>query len=686
MTGKKVDVKRSTTMFVLMAIMIIFTGFSTDGWAKPDTMTFDAYHSPKAVNDWLKGVTKSNSAFARLHKIAVSPGGNTINLIELGPEVGKRKKNRPAILVAANMEGTVPVASEAALYLIQSLVKNPKVRQDLTWYILPVGNPDAAWNYFKKPLRLDSRNKKPHNDDKDDQTDEDGVEDLDGNGIITMMRVKHPEGKWIPVPSEARLMKKADAIKGEKGLYKLYTEGIDNDKDGKYNEDGPGGVNLAINFPHLFKFFTKSGGAWAGSEVETFNLFKFVFERREIAMTIYFGHTNFCMTPPKGGRKGTADFNKIKIPKSIGQRLGFDHTRTYTMAEIIEKAQAVVPPGIELTESMVASFLGLGAAVNPNAKDLKFYNEISEHYKEYLKKHKLDAKRLDPRRARNGSFELWAYYHLGLPSFSLDFWAPPQLKKDKEGPAITPEKLEKMTNKEFIALGEEKIDKFLKAAGAPIKAKMLINMVKNGVMTTKKMAGMMKQMPKPKSKEGADPDEKALLAFSDKKLKGKGFIPWKAFKHPSLGDVEIGGFVPYAAHTPPANMLEKLLKGQVPWVFELVKKIPAMKLVKTKVKAMGGNVFRITAWVENTGLLPYPTAMGKRNNRPFPVVVAIKGQDVKLLEGKKRQIIKTLDGHETKKVQWLVLAKQPGNITLHVITPNAGSDRKTVALNQGGSR
>ena len=192
------------------------------------------------------------------------------------------------------------------------------MRQETSWYILPVGNPDAMAVVFEEPLRVNSRNSRPYNDDMDDQVDEDGPEDLNGDGYITSMRVKDPAGQWIAVEGEPRAMKKADWSKGEKGEFKLYTEGLDNDGDGKYNEDGPGGVNIGVNFPHLFKFHQVDGGAWAGSEPESHELMKFVFERPEIAMTFVFGKTNFCLSPPKAGRQGQADFNKIKIPGTNG--------------------------------------------------------------------------------------------------------------------------------------------------------------------------------------------------------------------------------------------------------------------------------------------------------------------------------------------------------------------------------
>ncbi|MCP4157910.1 MAG: hypothetical protein GY757_59925, partial [bacterium] len=569
---------------------------------------------------------------------------------------------------------------EAALFLAQSIIEKPDARKDKTWYILPQGNTDAAVRFFKKPLFVDPRNTRPYNDDMDDRVDEDGFEDLDGNGFITSMRVKDPEGQWMTVEGEPRLMKKADWAKGEKGSYKLYTEGIDNDGDGQYNEDGPGGVNAGINYPHLFEHFSKTSGAWPGSEAETRSIIKFIYQHPEIAMTITFGSSNFCMAPPKGGRKGSVDFSKIKIPERIAKRFNFDHTRTYTMAEIMEKVQKIAPPGMNLTESMVASFMGLGAAVNPQAADLKFYNEISEEYKKFLEENKLKDKRLDTAPAKDGCFELWSYYQLTVPTFSLDFWTLPEVKKEKKKADITPEKLEAMSKEDFLALGEEKIAAFLKKAGAPIKAKPLMDMVKGGMMTTKKMAGMLKKMGKSKSSEGADEKEKAILAFSDKQLEGKGFIKWKSFKHPSLGQVEIGGPVPFVDNTPPPSMIKNLLQAQMPWVFKLVNKIPRITIAKTKVKSLGSGLYRLTLWVGNDGYLPYRNAMGKRNKRLPPVVVTLSGNNYKIIEGHKRNLIKSIPGNGVAKTSWIILAKQPVKINLKATSPNAYNDSAAVSL------
>ncbi|MCJ7681940.1 MAG: hypothetical protein MUP70_14510, partial [Candidatus Aminicenantes bacterium] len=244
-------------------------------------LSFDRYLNPGDMEKTLRNLVNNNPSVSVLHSLGRSFGGREILLLEIGPETGRKEKSFPAVFVAADMEGTVPLAGMAALYLARTLIETPEKRNDRTWYILPAGNPDAAARLFSRPLEVNPRNARPHNDDMDEAVDEDGPDDLNGDGIITQMRVKDPQGMWMPVPDEPRLMKRADPSKGEKGIFKLYPEGLDNDGDGSINEDGPGGINVGINFPHLFKFFMPTGGRWAGSEEESFALLKFFSEHRE---------------------------------------------------------------------------------------------------------------------------------------------------------------------------------------------------------------------------------------------------------------------------------------------------------------------------------------------------------------------------------------------------------------------
>ena len=646
----------------------------------------DRYHTPSELGAALQEIAAANSAIARIHTLAKSAGGKDVLLIEIGPETGKAVKTVPAVFIGGNFEGLVPISAEAAVDLARQVAAKPEIRKDLTWYIMPCPNPDAAARYFAKPLLEDPRNAAPRNDDQDDRIDEDGPDDLDKNGIITAMRVKDPAGEWMPVPGEPRLMKKADWAKGEKGVYKLYPEGLDNDGDGEINEDGPGGTDIGVQFPHLFKHHDAAAGDWPGSEAESFALIKFMNDHKEIGLTFVLGSSNFCYAPPRGGRRGDADLSQIKIPERIAGFIGADPGKTYTMAEIMEMVKPLAPEGMQLTEAMISSFLGLGAVVNPLPEDIKFYKELSDKYKEFLKTAKLDAKRLDPGQDKDGSFELYSYYHLGLPSFSLDFWTLPEVKEEKKESDITPDKLEKMTNDEFIALGEEKIDAFLKASGAPdqFKAKQVIEALKGGMMDTKKMAEMMKQMPKPPAEGGADPAEKSLLAWSDKELAGAGFVDWKPFKHPTLGDVEIGGAVPYTATTPPPAKGEALVKGQAPWVFEVARKMARIAIADVRVKKIGTGVYEIKAWIENKGDLPYPTAMAGRNQHVLPVVVSLGGEGIEIAQGKKRSLVQAVPARGSQAVTWIVRSAKPGKLTIKAETQTAWGDARTVDL--GGAK
>ena len=64
-------------------------------------------------------------------------------------------------------------------------------------------------------------------------------DDLDGDGHITQMRVRDPNGRWKPHPDFPNLMIRCKD--DEPGQYRMLgEEGYDNDGDGRVNEDGDG--------------------------------------------------------------------------------------------------------------------------------------------------------------------------------------------------------------------------------------------------------------------------------------------------------------------------------------------------------------------------------------------------------------------------------------------------------------
>ena len=93
-------------------------------------------------------------------------------------------------------------------------------------------NADGAEQMFAPVKALRRTNATPFDADNDGRTDEDGPEDLNKDGFITLMRVKDPKGPYMVSPDDPRLMKRADPSKGESGGWAIYWEGLDKDRDG----------------------------------------------------------------------------------------------------------------------------------------------------------------------------------------------------------------------------------------------------------------------------------------------------------------------------------------------------------------------------------------------------------------------------------------------------------------------
>lgn len=639
------------------------------------------YRSPKEVNSVLKTLAKKNKKAARLHQLGQTPGGRDLLLLEIGQE----GKTLPGVLVIANMEGDSPPSSEAALEFSRLLLSEWK--DDLNtcrWYIVPLGNPDGYAHYFQRPLREDFLNEKPFNADNDDAVDEDGPEDLNGDGYITTVRQKHPEGKWLPVEGNPVLMKKADTAKGEQGVYRFFSEGLDNDGDGKYNEDGPGGANPGHNFPHNFEHYTSTDGIWAASEVESRAVMRFAYDHPDIAMVLTFGRSSSLKTVPENKKKAEITGGKYKVPKRYAERLGIDPDVELPLKEITNLFRDLWG-NPQLTEERVLMFLGAGAAVNPDRNDLPYWKEISRQYNDFLKEAGLDGKRLDPPEFSPGSVEEWVYYQYGVPSFCMDFWTVPIVKKEATSgdTALSPETIERMSSEEFIQLGEERIDELVKGSGisAHFTGAKIIESLQTGTMTTKRIAEMLRRSEKGEE-EGADGEESALYDYNP-----DAYLPWQPFDHPTLGKVEIGGKIPYVDLVPPESELGDLISKQLPFLRELVKLLPRISIEKVDLERRGRDVWKLDVWVTNAGFLPYPTHQGKRCRRPTSAVVNISGTTIDLLEGRARVVLGLLEGSGgSQKAGWIVRAAEGERVVVEVYSPSAGGETLTITLQEGGER
>lgn len=586
--------------------------------------TFRNYRNPAEVQAFIRNLAAANPQTVKIHQVATSPGGREVSVIG----ISKNQDSGPAIFVGANFEGISPLSTEGALWLASHLTENSRYTDKVRWYILPCGNPDAAGNFFAAVKTEEPLNAMPVNNDVDEQTDEDGCEDLNGDGFITVMRKKVPDGNYRISDEDPRLLVRADPLKGERGIYRMYTEGIDNDNDGLYNEDGRGGVNPGINFPHDFRHNVKEAGLWPGYAPETFGVMEFIYAHPEIVMTVTLGEANLLLDLPQEG-KVDFDPSRIRVTEQLSRQTGLPANEIYTLEQLILTLQNRFPD-LNVDENMVLSSLNPGPERSFRKNDIVMLESLSKDYKKALSAAGLPAARIPSEKPRSGSFELFSYFHLGVPAIALNLWKPDTGSDSTAAPAAQTD-------------------------GSAA--------VRNGTREKKPSA------------------EKQMLDYFDRKGI-KGFAEWKPFSHPQLGDVEIGGFIPFAGNTPPAEMAEGLLTGQMSFVAALAEQIPDITLEGEKITSLGAGIYRVEVFVGNSGQLPYPSDMGQRNQQPAPVVVKIEGKDVTILEGLPRTPVYHLAGNQTKKLTWLVKTSKNTSLTVKLESPVTHPLSRTISLSE----
>ncbi len=330
----------------------------------------------------LNTLSKNYPQLVKLKSIAKTVGGKDIWMMTIG---SGNTELKPGIAVIGGVEGNHLLGTEMAIGFAEKLLQGSNTDSiknlfnKTSFYVFPNMSPDAMEQYFA-PLQYERQgNASQTDDDRDGKLNEDGFDDLDKNGKITWMRIESPVGDYKINPEDKRSLVKADIIKGEKGTYLLMKEGVDNDKDGKFNEDGEGGVwfNKSLSFSH--PSFSPGAGEFAVSEIETRALLDQLFQLFNIYAVV-----------------GFATNNNLSAP------LAFNAGST--------------------TTRVVTGWLEPDTKVNAMVSDL--YNKTTA-----IK---------DAPKATNGGGDLlsWGYFHYGRFSFSTPGWFVPKAaadttKKDK---------------------------------------------------------------------------------------------------------------------------------------------------------------------------------------------------------------------------------------------------------------
>lgn len=331
------------------------------------------YPTLEEIKEEMETLRADHSEYFNFSSIATSPGGNDVWL----GVIGKGDEDlTPGLMFVSGVDGRHPAGTQMTLNLAKRLLNEDAAFLDrFYFYVVPVLSPDAYEQYHGDLTYERLGNAKETDIDRDGRVSEDPFDDLDGNGLITQVRIQDPTGNYALHSSDERVMVAFEKRPSDEVIYRVISEGIDNDKDGLFNEDGPGGVNLNKNFSFNYPAFQPGAGEHAVSEEENRNFAELLFERWNIYAVFTFGLENNLSHPE------SFDRNKV-------------NSRVIT---------------------------------GPLEKDAQVGAQIGEIFNEKVGLE--DAVKLDQ---GPGSFTSWAYFHYCRYSFvSPAWWAPVLMEEDE---------------------------------------------------------------------------------------------------------------------------------------------------------------------------------------------------------------------------------------------------------------
>jgi hypothetical protein len=596
-------------------------------------ISFDDYHGYTATVKYLKDVAAAYPQITALLEIGKSNMGRPVyvlvvsnrktgttvdahvalrnpraegvkNVAPMTPDMGK-----PGHWICGATHGNEYTGTEVCLYTIDKLVTGYGADKETTalvdgktFYICPIVNPDGVFNSLEKGVSQ-RQNSALTDDDGDGKANEDGPDDLDGDGVIAQFRYKDPRGAYVIDDEDPRLMVRVRPNeKTDKPRWSVVAEDKDNDGDKRRGEDPEAGIDLNRNFPEGWwndQGFAGGSGDYPTSAPEARAVAEFFVTHPNIFMAQFYHTMGGFTYRPLGTAPSTrldprdvAVFDLVmgkKYLETIGEDVPEawkDPARIPALREELRKTSKnkyAIERGYELPYGWKVS-----------------YDEVND------------------RRYGFGMTTDWDFLQLGVWSITTELWNP---AKDIPGLART------------------------SGAGAGAEG--------------------------PAERQAL---ERALLKLQDEKYGGKLFARWKTFKHPELGEGELGGWDPrVAANAWPGEPLigvcdrhyrfEMFRAGLLPDVVVSEAKARLLYTSESASEATaavaGGEVrikkggakgpyriIEVTAVIENKGPLATHTARGSelRGNREDVVWLVGARDKVTFLQGTPYQRLGVLDG------------------------------------------
>lgn len=543
--------------FILCLVYSVSFAQSEDA-ASPD---WSKYHSTADAYTLLKAWHANYPDLTELYSIGKTLKGTELMVLEITNKETGNGDTKPGYYYDGNIHAGELTGAEVALhfawYVLSRYGEDDRITKLLdtrTLYVRPKFNPDGADIALTTDAILRST-PRPYDEDLDGLLDEDPENDLDNNDIITQMRVKNPNGLYKISPEDSRLMVRRSDLDISGEFYDVLSEGVDDDKDGLWNEDGLGGIDMNRNFPRNWgmEFEQNGAGPYPLSEPETRATIEFLHSHRNIT-GVFHGHTS-------GGIL-------FRLPSTTS----WD---------------------------------------NYNMADQRLIMEMSRAYETTTGQRAIPSYS-NPRLHRHGTLISWSYWDFGVVGFVPEFWGHFQADLNGDGNVTDLEELQ----------------------------------------------------------------------WNDKMLGGKAFINWKKYKHPDLGEVEIGGWNrKFTFQNPPNQYLREEIEKYIPWMLYLAEISPIIQ-VTHELQNKEGRIFTLKVAVENTGYLPTNiTQRALDAEIAVPVRAQVSITSGEIISGKDLMTLGHLKGSRDMRsgssensgvVEWVIRADPGSKVHVTITSEKAG--------------
>ncbi|PCI07152.1 hypothetical protein COB72_10735 [bacterium] len=388
---------------------------------------------------------------------------------------------------------------------------------------------------------------------------------------------------------------------------------------------------------HRWPEYKAHSGAYPLSEPETHALAKFVLEHDNIVMAVTLGRHD----------------NLVNLPDSKSK-------------DITGKA----PKGID-------------------AKDVDLYKHAAELFEETT-----DQKNA-PKEDIAGSFHAWLYAQRGIPSFATVVWTRPEMEKAEGAEESIDEAVEEeivethLTPSGVGDISQETIDELIAAyeaeTGEAVDEAMMAMVTPEMIEGFAAQAGVViqrikapeleqetsKEEKKDKKKEKSD-DAKWLEYFEHAGITG--FVDWQAFDHPTLGAVEIGGFVPLSRMNPPADQLDGLAEQQTAFVLDLMNSRPKISITGPEIKVLADGLYEIRIALTNDGEMPTTTAYSQAKHTIRPIVIRLSSDVEHIVMGQRISRVWGIDANGGRSEHhWIIRTNDINSETIEIIDPRFGN-------------